>query len=196
MRFQRWGWTCWIPSQLSPDWFWKPETPASATTCSLSCRAATPTTPPTAKTVTAVYVCVQWLSHVWVCGPMDCSPPGSSVTGVSQARLLEWVAVQKESLLSDGWTPVSLLSISQALYSPSSLVSWELSLPPFCRWGSWGPGRLWLTQGHTTSSLSLSLAPSLFPSLQTLTHELNIWTKQAYRWPLRSPWDAGRENLV
>ena len=26
------------------------------------------------------------------CNPMDCSPPGSSVHGISQARILEWVA--------------------------------------------------------------------------------------------------------
>ena len=25
--------------------------------------------------------------------PMDCSPPGSSVHGISQARVLEWVAI-------------------------------------------------------------------------------------------------------
>ena len=27
------------------------------------------------------------------CDPMDCSPPGSSVHGISQARTLEWVAI-------------------------------------------------------------------------------------------------------
>ena len=27
------------------------------------------------------------------CNPMDCSPPGSSVHGILQARILEWVAV-------------------------------------------------------------------------------------------------------
>ena len=33
------------------------------------------------------------LSHVWLfCDPMDCSPPGSSVHGISQARILEWIA--------------------------------------------------------------------------------------------------------
>ena len=26
-------------------------------------------------------------------GPMDCSPPGSSVHGILQARILEWVAI-------------------------------------------------------------------------------------------------------
>ena len=28
-----------------------------------------------------------------VCNPMDCSPSGSSVHGVLQARMLEWVAI-------------------------------------------------------------------------------------------------------
>ena len=28
-----------------------------------------------------------------VCSPMDCSPPGSSVHGIFQARILEWVAI-------------------------------------------------------------------------------------------------------
>ena len=34
---------------------------------------------------------VRQLSRVWpFCDPMDCSPPGSSVRGVLQARILEW----------------------------------------------------------------------------------------------------------
>ena len=33
-------------------------------------------------------------SHVQLCtAPMDCSPPGSSVFGILQARILEWVAI-------------------------------------------------------------------------------------------------------
>ena len=28
-----------------------------------------------------------------LCNPMDCSPPASSVHGISQARVLEWVAI-------------------------------------------------------------------------------------------------------
>ena len=28
-----------------------------------------------------------------LCDPMDCSPPGSSVHRISQARILEWVAI-------------------------------------------------------------------------------------------------------
>ena len=41
-------------------------------------------------------VCVLILSHfscVQLCGAMDCSPPDSSVHGILQARILEWVAI-------------------------------------------------------------------------------------------------------
>ena len=39
-------------------------------------------------------VVVSSLSHVWLfCDSMDCSPPGSSVHGIFQARILEWVAI-------------------------------------------------------------------------------------------------------
>ena len=45
-----------------------------------------------------------WISYAWVhakllqscltlCDPMDCSPPGFSVHGIMQARILEWVAM-------------------------------------------------------------------------------------------------------
>ena len=33
------------------------------------------------------------LSHVWLCDPVDCRPPGSSVHGILQARILEWIAI-------------------------------------------------------------------------------------------------------
>ena len=44
------------------------------------------------------YVCMhvkllQSLSTLWDCDPMDYSPPGSSIHGVLQARILEWVAM-------------------------------------------------------------------------------------------------------
>ena len=41
-------------------------------------------------------VAIQLLSRVRLClfrNPMDCSPPGSSVLGIFQARILEWVAI-------------------------------------------------------------------------------------------------------
>ena len=35
------------------------------------------------------------------CDPMDCSPPGSSVLGIFQARILEWIAVSFSRDLPD-----------------------------------------------------------------------------------------------
>ena len=42
-----------------------------------------------------VCVCVraEFLSCVPLCHPEDCSPPGSSVHGLSQAKILKWVAI-------------------------------------------------------------------------------------------------------
>ena len=36
---------------------------------------------------------VKLLSCPTLCDPMDCSLPGSSVHGIFQARILEWVAI-------------------------------------------------------------------------------------------------------
>ena len=38
-------------------------------------------------------------SCLTLCDPMDCTPPGSSVHGISQARILEWVAVSFASAI-------------------------------------------------------------------------------------------------
>ena len=32
-------------------------------------------------------------SHLTLCDPMDCTPPGFSVHGILQARILGWVAI-------------------------------------------------------------------------------------------------------
>ena len=46
------------------------------------------------------------------CKPMDCSPPGSSVNGIFQARILEWVAISfsRESSWPRDQTHVSCVS--------------------------------------------------------------------------------------
>ena len=45
-----------------------------------------------------------------LCDPMDCSPPGSSVHGILQARILEWIAMfsSRGSSQSRGGIQVSL----------------------------------------------------------------------------------------
>ena len=38
-------------------------------------------------------------SRVWLCDPIDSSPPGSAVPGILQARTLEWVSIS----FSNAW---------------------------------------------------------------------------------------------
>ena len=38
-------------------------------------------------------VCLVTKSYLALCNPMDCSPPGSSVHEIFQARILEWSAI-------------------------------------------------------------------------------------------------------
>ena len=55
------------------------------------------------------------------CDPMDCGPPGSSVLVMSQARILEWVAISFSGDLPDpGIEPMSL--VSPALADRKSVV--------------------------------------------------------------------------
>ena len=55
---------------------------------------------------------VKLLSHVWLCNPMDCSPPGSSIHGIFQERLLEWVTISFFRGFSPprDWTQVSCIA--------------------------------------------------------------------------------------
>ena len=48
-------------------------------------------------------------SCLTLCDPMDCSPPGSSVHEIFQARVLEWVAISlsRGSSQPRDWTQVS-----------------------------------------------------------------------------------------
>ena len=67
--------------------------------------------------------CVQVLSCVWLCNPTDCSPLGSSVHGIFQARILECVAISFSRGYSQpkDWTHVSYVSCigRQVLYQLS-----------------------------------------------------------------------------
>ena len=86
---------------------------------------------------------------------MDCSPPGSSVHGISQARIFEWVAISFSGATSwprDGWTQVFWISrgilyhlaTRKALYNLCFILKslqWHTSknMSPLYRWGNWDP---------------------------------------------------------
>ena len=61
-----------------------------------------------------------------LCNPMDCSPPGSSVHGILQARILEWVPfppLEESSRLRDQTT--SLMSPALAGRFFTTRATWE-----------------------------------------------------------------------
>ena len=58
-------------------------------------------------------VCAKSLqSYLALCDPINCSPPGPSVPGILQARILEWVAISfsRGSSQLRNWTRVSCVA--------------------------------------------------------------------------------------
>ena len=58
------------------------------------------------------------LSHVQLWDSIDYSPPGSSIRGIFQARILEWVALSssKRSSQTKDWTRISWFSYTAARF--------------------------------------------------------------------------------
>ena len=89
-----------------------------------------------------------------LCYPMHCSPPGSSVHGISQARILEWVAIsfsRGSSKPRDG-TRVSCLT--GRLFTTETLVK-----NPTAMWETWVWSLGWedpLEKGMATYSCILA----------------------------------------
>ena len=68
-----------------PD-LWQLQSPVTLLPISLSSILSAPT-------FAASAVCSVAFSRVRLSSPNDCRPPGSSVHGILQARILEWVAI-------------------------------------------------------------------------------------------------------
>ena len=92
-------------------------------------------------------------SRLTLCDPMDCSLPGSSVHGIFQARVLEWVAVsfsrgssRPRDRARASRTAGRRFTIwaSAAFFDPQRQVSWSHKGFP-CSSAAWKPLRLqWL----------------------------------------------------
>ena len=74
-----------------------------------------------------VCMCAQLLqSCLTLCDPMDCSPPGSSVHGILQARILERIATaSSRGLPTPGIKPTSLMSSALAGGFFTTRTTWE-----------------------------------------------------------------------
>ena len=69
--------------------------------------------------------CMHRFSCVWLFVSLDCSLPGSSVRGILQARILEWVATPSGDLPYPGIKPMSLTSPTPAGRFFTMSATWE-----------------------------------------------------------------------
>ena len=81
-------------------------------------------------TPTSIYT--WWYNHQVVsdsCNPMDCNLPDSSLHGISQSRILEWVAISfsRGSFPLRDWTAVSNPP-ERAMAPHSSTLAWKIPL--------------------------------------------------------------------
>ena len=84
-----------------------------------------------------VHLCTLWRVQLFET-PMDCSWPGSSVHGISQARILEWVAISsfRGSYWPRDWTLISctgrwILFFFFGRWILNHPVYWETPYKPF-----------------------------------------------------------------
>ena len=77
-------------------------------------------------------MCLVTQSCLILCNPMDCSLPGSSVHGISQARILEWVAI---SFSSEMGCMGALLQKKSSMSEPNNPIRKQ---PELCKTSPWG----------------------------------------------------------
>ena len=78
------------------------------------------------KVQACMYVCAKLLQLcLTLCNPMDCRVPGSTLHGILQVRILEWVAISfSKDLSNSGIKSMSLMSPAfRLLLTPSAI--WE-----------------------------------------------------------------------
>ena len=124
------------------------------------------------------------LSCVWLCDPLDCSPPDFSVYGILQARILEWVAISSSNY--EDFHPIPSVQFSSATPScPTICDPWtaagqaSLSIT-----NTWSLLRLMsiesgMPSNHLILCHRLLLPPSIFPSIRIFSNESVL----CIRWP-------------
>ena len=108
------------------------------------------------------------VSHVWLWDPIDGSPPGSSVPGILQARILEWVAIS----FSNAWkwkVKVKSLSRVQLFTTPWTAAHQAPLSMGFPRQEYWSGCHCLLWTINTSEPLTTTVPAFLyFPRLNNI----------------------------
>ena len=98
-------------------------------------------------------MCSVTQSYLTLWNLKDCNPPGSSVHGISQARILEWVAISYSEGSFRGWTQISCIPC----------IGWQI----LCHCTTWEAPLIKQTYKALASLLrSLCLSPAPVSYLQ------------------------------
>ena len=129
-------------------------------------------------------------SHVWLfCSPLDCSPPGSPVHGILEARILKWVAMPSSRGSSWPRNQTCVSCIAGGFFTTS--ITWEAHIIVIMgKFGHKHCHTRWTScedegqnQGHAPASPERygTGSPSKQPNLLTLDLEL-LASRTARTW--------------
>ena len=111
---------------------------------------------------------VKLLSHVAFCNPMDCTLPGSSIHGILQARVLEWLAIsfsrgsswprdrtQVPHVAGRHFTLWATREVCQIQwkfnYLTKDVLEWKSRMSLLCFSGRWDAATTQVSQGKMTT---------------------------------------------
>ena len=90
---------------------------------------------------------ISHFSHVWLYDSMDCSPPGSSVRGILQVRILAWVTISSTRVSSQPRDQTQISCFAGRFFTTelpgkphSKLTHLEIKLRVFSPLSNWFPG--------------------------------------------------------
>ena len=143
---------------------------------------------------------------------MDCSPPGSSVHGMFQARILEWVAIffSREYSQPRDWTHILYWKVDMKQFLPKAALCWEAGRwsSDKCRHTVWyfssstyllkktRPGEFeWFVQeGFAVWLLREACAPG-YPASQTNTLSTSDTSAFCWTFPALYSWLSWEEQI-
>ena len=115
-----------------------------------------------------------------LCDPMDCSPPGSSIHGIFQARVLEWGAMAFSVYVSS----VQFSSVAQSCPTPCDPMNHTAHQASLSITNSWSSLRLTsiesvMPSSHLILCHPFLLLPPIPPSIRVFSNESTLHM----RWP-------------
>ena len=128
-------------------------------------------TPQVCVCVGAGGVCLYAQLCLTLCDPMVCSPPGYSVHGILQARILEWVAISSSRVSSQPWEWTQISCIGRRiLYQLSHPGSPHKSIPAWkCECHPVQSSRIYTSELHSSRHIFKLRRLFSFTNLTLLT---------------------------